>query len=78
MWSQTVPPGLNVLGAGAASIPLRSHLFPFATGIRTSRNAWTRSAVVPTMEMLLTILLVLMIPGLLTYLVPHRHDMAQD
>ena len=75
---KTVPPALNVLRAGAAGIPLRSHLFPFATGIRTSRNPGTGSAVVPTMEMLLTVLLVLMIPGLLTFLVPQRHDTAQD
>jgi hypothetical protein len=30
------------------------------------------------MEMLLTVLLVLMIPGLLTYLVPERRETAQD
>ena len=30
------------------------------------------------MELLLTVLLVLMIPGLLTYLVPQRHETAQD
>ena len=30
------------------------------------------------MEMLLTVLLVLMIPGLLTYLVPERRETVQD
>jgi len=30
------------------------------------------------MEMLLTVLLVLMIPGLLTYLLPARQETAQD
>lgn len=30
------------------------------------------------MEMLLTVLLVLMIPGLLTYLVPERRETARD